>query len=65
MFCCIGQMVLASDDMRYFHFEVVDHVDKMKDPRTVRTSNGHVRIDASVKFDPTAHQVIDDHSFAQ
>src|ERR1700722_18321245 len=57
-------MVLASDDVRNFHFEVVDNIYKMEDPRTVRTSNSHVWLHAAVEFDPATHHVIDDDRFA-
>src|SRR5580692_12979729 len=35
----------------------------MKDPRSVRASNSHVRICAAVKFNPAANKIIDDHRF--
>src|SRR5271157_2918004 len=56
-------VVFASDDVRNFHFYVVDHVDKMKDPRSVRTPNSHVRICAAVEFNPATNEIIDDHRF--
>ena len=28
----VGQVVFASDDVRNFHFQVVDHIDEMKNP---------------------------------
>ena len=65
MFGRIGQMVLPSDDVRNSHFQVVDHVDEMKNPGTVGAPNGHVRIHAAVKFDAATHQVIDNDRFAQ
>ena len=58
-------MVFASDDVRDFHFDVVDDIDEMKDPRSVRTPNRHVRICAAVKFDPAANKVIHDHRFSR
>src|SRR5690348_2048458 len=35
----------------------------MKDPRSIRTPDRHVRICAAVKFDPAANDIIDDHRF--
>ncbi len=40
----IGKMILAPNDVRDFHLDVVDHVDEMKNPRAVRPPNRHVRM---------------------
>src|ERR1700691_2379178 len=59
--CCIRQMVLAPDNMGNFHFDVVDNVYEMKDPRTVRASNSHVWLHAAIKLDPTTNDVVHDY----
>ena len=35
----------------------------MKDPRSVRAPNSHIRIHAAVKFNPATDKIIDDHGF--
>src|SRR5205823_3569372 len=42
MFRCIREMVLAADDMRDFHLDVVDHIDKVKNPRAVGSADRHI-----------------------
>src|SRR4051794_7439732 len=40
----IRQVILAADDVRNLHLDVIDDVNEMKDPRAVRPANGHVRM---------------------
>src|SRR5215468_5610339 len=57
----ICQVVLSSNDVRDSHFGVIDHIHKMKDPGTVRTSYRHIRIVTSIKLDVATDQIIQDH----
>src|SRR5438046_4731366 len=64
MFWCIRKMVLASDDMRDFHFDVVDHIDEVKNPRAVGPADRHIGMGAwicEIKIDFAADDVIDHH----
>ena len=38
----VREMVFAANDVRNLHLDVVNHIDEMKDPRTIGTANGHV-----------------------
>src|SRR5204863_2072351 len=64
MFRCIREMVLAPDDMRDFHFDVVDHIDEVKNPRAVGPADRHIGMGAwicEIKIDSAADDVIDHH----
>src|SRR5437763_4285937 len=41
-------MIFATHYERHFHFDIVDNVDEMKDPGSVRPANGHVRMSSRV-----------------
>ena len=59
-------MILAANDVRDLHLEVVDHVDKMKNPRAIRTPDGHVgmRFDiVEIELNLAADEIIDYHGF--
>ena len=60
----ICEVVLSSNHMGDSHFGVIDHIHKMEDPGTVRTSYRHIRIETAVKLDVATDQVIQDHRFA-
>src|SRR5207244_4115269 len=64
MFWCIRKMVLAPDDMRDFHFDVVDHIDEVKNPRAVGPAYRHIGMGAwicEIEIDFAADDVIDRH----
>src|SRR5205814_2036691 len=64
MFRCIREMVLAPDDMQDFHFDVVDHIDEVKNPRTVWPTDRHIGMGAwicEIEIDFAADDVIDHH----
>src|SRR5690348_5161586 len=44
--------------MRDLHFDIVDHVDEMKDPRAVGPTDRHVRFHTTIEFDSTADLVV-------
>src|SRR2546429_1665211 len=62
MFRCIRKMVLAPDDMRDFHFDVVDHIYEVKNPRAVRPADRHIGMGSwicEIEIDFAADDVID------
>src|SRR5438046_2105829 len=64
MFRCIREVVLASDDMRDFHFDVVDYIDEMKNPRAVGPADRHIGMGAwicKIEIDFATDDVIDHH----
>src|SRR5436190_22981375 len=64
MFRCIREMVLAPDDMRDFHFDVVDHIDEVKNSRAVGPTDRHIGMVAwicEIEIDFAADDVIDYH----
>src|SRR4030095_4759608 len=64
MFRCIRKMVLAPDDMRDFHFDVVDHIHEVKNPRAVGAADRHIGMGAwicEIEIDFAADEVIDHH----
>ena len=64
----IGKMILAANDVRDLHLDVVHDVDEMENPRAVGPADGHVRIRLGaghVEFDVAADDVIDDDLFAR
>src|SRR6059058_6125447 len=64
MFWCIRKMVLASDDMRDFHFDVVDHIYEVKNPRAVGPADRHIGMGAwicEIEIDFAADDVIEHH----
>src|SRR5437773_12254465 len=64
MFQCIRELVLAPDYMRDFHFDVVDHIDEMKNPRAVGPTDRHIGMGAwicEIEIDFAADDVIDHH----
>ena len=40
----VGEMVFAADDVGDLHFDVVDYVDEVEDPRAVWAAHGHVGV---------------------
>ena len=57
----IHEVILTTDDMAHFHFDVVHHVDKMKDKGAIRAPHHHigrVGLVTVVNGDFTAHQVV-------
>src|ERR1700736_529508 len=64
----VGKMILAPNDMGDLHFDVVDHVNEMKDPGAVRPANRHVRMRAGVgkiEIDLAADEIVDHNVFAR
>src|SRR5437588_4552707 len=60
-------MIFAANHVRDFHFDVVDHVHDMKNPRAVRVTDGHVRMRAwigEIEIDFPANQIADDDVLA-
>ena len=58
---CVGEMIFAPDHVGDFHFQIVDHIHKMKNPRTIRPANGHVGVRsriAQIEVDFAAHDVV-------
>ena len=61
-------MVFSADDVRDFHLDVVDHVDEMKNPGTVRPAHSHVGMRAGIgeiEIDFAADKIIDNHVLAR
>src|SRR5437762_1700258 len=57
----VRKMIFSSNYMRNFHLHVVNHVDEMKNPRTVRAADGHVRVDflvRKIEIDFAANEII-------
>src|SRR6267143_403092 len=59
----ICQVVFAPDHVRDLHFDIVDHVHKMKNPGAVWATNCHIRFHTAIEFDPSADLVIN-HNWA-
>ena len=57
-------MIFASNDVRNFHFDVVNHVDEMENPRTIWPADCHVRMRAGIgeiEIDFAADKIVHDH----
>ena len=57
-------MILSAEDVRDFHFEVIDDIHEMKNPGAIRSADGHVGSDfdvAKIERDLPADQIIDVH----
>src|ERR1043166_6642044 len=64
----IRKMILAANNVRNLHLDVVHHVDEMENPRAVGAANGHVRIRLRarhVEFGMAADDVIDYDLFSR
>ena len=69
----VGKMVLAADDVADLHFDVVDDVDEMENPRAVGAADRHVRLHVAqrvdglgtVDFDVPADEVVHDDELAR
>ena len=64
----VGKMVFAADDVRDFHFDVVDHVHEVKNPRPIRPADGHVGVGSwigEIKIDFSADEIAHDHVLAR
>src|SRR5205085_12006188 len=56
-------MIFASNHVRDFHFDVVDHVYEMKNPRAIGPPDCHVRVRARVReieINLAANEIVDD-----
>src|SRR6266567_2413148 len=64
----VGEMIFAANHVRDFHLEVVDHVDEMKNPGTIRTANGHIGMRSGIgeiEIDSPANEIIDNDMLAR
>src|SRR5262249_12293119 len=64
----VREMILAADDVRDFHLDVIDHIHEVKDPRAVRAPDGHVgmrRRVGEIKIDFSTHEIVDDYMFTR
>src|SRR6266516_4429678 len=64
MFRCIREMVLAPDDMRDFHVDVVDYIDEVKNLRAGGPADRHIGMGAwicEIEIDFATDDVIDRH----
>jgi hypothetical protein len=64
----VREVVLATDHMRELHFDVVDDIHKMENPRTVRSADRHVGVGRGIRhveLDATTNDVLDHHRFAR
>ena len=65
---CVGQMVFAADDIGDLHFDIVDHIDEVENPRPVRAAHGHVGVSPGIREienDGAADFVMDGDAFAR
>src|SRR4029450_6738748 len=61
-------MIFPSNNVGNFHLHVVDHIDEMKDPRAIGTTDGHVRVDLLVRkieIDFAANEIVDQDVLAR
>jgi hypothetical protein len=49
MFWGVGKMILTADDVSDLHLQIVDDVDEMKDPGSVGTADGHIRMRGRIR----------------
>ena len=64
----IGNVVFAPDHVRDLHFEIVDHVHEMKNPRAIGTPDGYVGMRcwiAQIEIDFSANDVVHNYVFAR
>ena len=64
----IREMIFTANNVRNSHLNVVDNIDEMKNPRSVRPAHGHVGMDlfvGEVKIDFTANEIIYDDMLAR
>src|ERR1700726_4227638 len=57
----VRQMIFTADDVRDFHLHVVDHIDEMKNPRSIGATHSQVRVRSGirqVKIDFAANDII-------
>src|ERR1700747_813233 len=52
------QVIFAADHVRDLHFDIVDNVHEMKNPRSIRAANGHIRFHSAIEFDASTHLII-------
>src|SRR5260221_3652041 len=57
----IRQVIFTTDHVRDLHFDIVDNVHEMKNPRAIRAANGHIRFHTAVEFDASTHLIINHH----
>src|SRR5262245_1244208 len=60
-------MIFAPDHVGDFHFEIVDHVDEMKNPRAVWTPDRHVGVRggiAEIEIDSSGYEIVHDDVLA-
>src|SRR6478752_1457927 len=63
----VRKMIFPSNHVRDFHLHVVNHVDEMKNPRAIRTADGHVRVDflvREIEIDLAANEIVDHYMLA-
>src|SRR5204863_2853311 len=57
-------MIFASNDVRNFHFDVVNHVDEMENPRSIWPADCHIRMRSrigEIEIDFAADKIVHDH----
>src|SRR5580692_1741687 len=47
--------------MRYFHFDIVNHVNEMEDPRPIWSADRHVGLHTAIEFDPATDDIVNQH----
>ena len=63
----VGKVVFTTNHVCELHFDVVHHIHKMENPRSIGTTNRHVGMRSGIRhieLDPTADEVLDDDGFA-
>ncbi len=64
----VGEMVFAANDVGDLHFDVIDDIHEMENPRAVWAADGHVRVGGGigeVEIDAAADEVMDGDDLAR
>ena len=58
----VRKVIFASNHVRNFHLDFINHVDEMENPLAIRAADGHVGVDflvRQIEIDFAANEIVD------